>query len=199
MKPKTNYTTEAGVSNPKDRCQTPAYALDPLVLFLKPEWTIWEPASGDGYLIKALRAAGLNQLISGELLKGQDYFAAKSVPAVYDVQVTNPPFSRKFPWLTRAYKLGKPFALLMPLDTLGAVSAQTLFERYGMEMIVFDKRINYIMPNAGTEGGGAQFPSAWFTHGLEIGKPITYAHIESDVVKREARRLQLPLLEAEAS
>jgi len=44
-------------------------------------------------------------------------------------------------------------------------------------LILLDKRVNFIMPNNGNNGR-AQFPVAWFTHGLNIGKEITYATID---------------------
>lgn len=175
-KPKQNYTTTAGTVNLRDRCQTPDYALDPLLPYLKREWTLWESARGEGYLETALTANGLT-VVSGDLLTGQDFFADASIPPVYDAQVTNPPFSLKYKWLKRCYELGKPFALLMPIDCFGAKTAQVLFDKYGFEAILTDKRIDFGMPNIGFEGSSSQFASAWFTWGLGIGKQITFAKI----------------------
>lgn len=190
MKPKRNYTTKAEESNPRDRCQTPEYALDPLIPFLRSDWALWEAAAGEGLLVQHLHTAGFPHVIAGDILTGQNYFAYE--PDAWDAQVTNPPFSIKFRWLERAYRLSKPFALLMPVEVLGAVSAQRLFERYGVEVIFFDKRIDYKMPNKGTQGSGAQFPSAWFTWGLNIGRQMTFAHILKGKRRKQAR-LQLPL------
>lgn len=76
---------------------------------------------------------------------------------------------------TAKYQLGKPFALLMPVEVLGAKSAQRNFKAHGIEVILLDKRVNFKMPEKGWLGSGAQFPTAWFTWGLNIGKQITFA------------------------
>lgn len=91
--------------------------------------------------------------------------------------MTNCPYSVKYPWLRRYYELGKPFALLLPVDTTGAAQAQVLFDRYGIEIIYMNKRVNFKMPNKGWSGS-AQFSTAWFTWGLNIGKQMTFAKIE---------------------
>lgn len=161
-KPKNNDKSPA-----KDRCQTPDYALFPLLPYLpEPDNTlVWEPARGEGYLVGALRARGFNA-IEGDILYGQDYFDDRHVPTHYTCQITNPPFSLKYKWLERAYDLGKPFALLMPADTLFAGTAQKMFQRHGFTMLLPDKRIDFKMPNKGW-GGSAQFTSAWFLWGFK--------------------------------
>lgn len=78
----------------------------------------------------------------------------------------------------RCYQLGKPFALLMPVETLGAKAAQILFEEFGVEIVFTRPRISFKMPNAGWNGKGAQFPTAWFTYGLGINQPVTFAKLQ---------------------
>lgn len=172
-KPKQNYAGNIGESSRKDRCQTPDYALDPLYEYIKPNWTIWEPARGEGYIEHALRQRDLN-VVTGDLLTGQNFFDDGSIPPQWDVMVTNPPFSVKYKWMARTYRLGKPFALILPIDNLGAGAAQRLFEHYGFEWIFFDKRIDYGMPNIGFENSHSQFASMWVTYGLNIGRPVTF-------------------------
>jgi hypothetical protein len=92
------------------------------------------------------------------------------------VLVTNPPYSIKYDWLARCYALGKPFALLMPVEMIAASTAQRLFKQYGIEILMPDKRINFKMPNAGW-GGTAQFPTCWYTFRLSIGSPLTFVTI----------------------
>jgi hypothetical protein len=135
-KPKKNYAGKTNESSLHDRCQTPDYALDPLFDYLKPEWTLWEPARGEGYLERALQAQG-RTVVSGDLITGQNFFDDDHLPIQWDAMVTNPPFSVKYKWMARAYRLGKPFALIVPIDTLGAAAAQRLFKHYGFEWIFF--------------------------------------------------------------
>lgn len=184
-KPKRADKPASGlIVNRRDRCQTPDYALDPLAPYLKREWLLWEPARGEGYLEHAIKANGLT-VVSGDLLTGQNYFLDESIPPMWDAQVTNPPFSLKYKWLARAYKLGKPFALIMPIDVFGSKTAQALFETYGVEVILFNKRIDYGMPSIGFEGSSSQFASAWFTWGLGIGRQLTFSKIS----KRKQRTM----------
>jgi hypothetical protein len=175
VKPKENKAGNISKSYTFDRCQTPFYALDPLLPYLAKNWLIWESAAGNGQIVSKLQLSGFD-VVSSDLLTSQNFFSYS--PSTWDCQVTNPPYSTKYQWLARSYQLGKPFALLLPLETLGAQQGQKLFERYGVEIILLNKRVNFNMPNLGYSGNGAQFPTAWFTFGLKIGRSLTFAKIE---------------------
>lgn len=159
-----------------DNCQTPAYALAPLLPFLKVDWAIWECACGDGILSGAMLDKGFT-VLSSDIRFGSDFFEFEP-KRIWDCIVTNPPYSCKYEWLERCYQLQKPFALLLPLEILGAARAQRLFEKKGIEIILLNRRVNFKMPYKGLKGGGAWFAVAWFTHGLNIGRSITYGKIE---------------------
>lgn len=160
-----------------DACQTPAYAVDPLLPYLPEGLNVWEPACGEGLLEDALIDSGFS-VVSGDILTGQNFFDYE--PDRWDCLVTNPPYSIHFQWLERCYELGKPFALLLKVDILGTKTAQEMFGQYGIEVIFVSPRINYKMPRKGWDGGGAQFSTAWFTWGLEIGQQMTFAKIVPD-------------------
>lgn len=181
MKPKANRRTEHTKPGNLDCCQTPPHALTPILPYLRPGWTIWECAAGEGSLVNALRGHGYN-VVASDVLTGQDFFSYD--PAAWDCIVTNPPYSVKQAWVRRCYELGKPFALLMPLETL-AVKVQSYFDRYGLELLVPDRRVNFKMPNKGLNGAGAQFPVAWFTWGLGIGKPLSFVRLDSQLTLLE--------------
>lgn len=161
-KPKNNSK-----GNPKrDRCQTPDYALNPLIQHLKAfEWklgrkmTIWESAAGDGLLADALEIHGF-KVVRSDILTGQSYFEYQ--PPEYDIEVTNVPFSIKYLWLKQAYAYKKPFCFLMPSDTQFAKTAQQLFKTHGINILVPDARIDFKMPDKGWDGRGAQFSTSWF-------------------------------------
>ncbi len=101
--------------------------------------------------------------IGTDINGGHDFFTYE--PDWWDVIVTNPPFSLKIPWIERCYELGKPWALLLPVETIGTKHAQELFTAHEPEIgiIYMNKRINFKMPNKGWDGAGAQFPTAWYT------------------------------------
>jgi len=174
VKPKQNRGGDTKESKPYDRCQTPYYAIDPLLPYLKPQWTIWEPAAGEGQIVSKLQQHGF-RVIGTDILTGTNFFEAE--PDAWQCQITNPPYSVKYDWLKRSYALGLPFALLLPLETLGTKSGQQLFEKYGTEIILLNKRVNFKMPELGYSGSGAQFPTAWFTWGLSVGEQLTFAKI----------------------
>lgn len=171
-------------SDPRDRCYTPAYALDPLLPHLPGDVTVWEPAAGDGHLVRALQAAG-RRVYASELATGSNFFT-HAPPVGWGVQVTNPPFSSKYHWIEHSYRLGKPWALLLPLETLGAWAAQRHFRQHGVELLLLNRRVNFIMPKLGLNGGGANFPVAWFCWRL-LPAPIVYG----DVVPRDDTQLAL--------
>jgi len=159
MKPKKSRAANQYTPQGHDLCQTPAYALDPLLPYIAKDKTIWEPAAGEGLLAGAIESAG-HSVVTSELQRGQNFFQYQ--PPQWDVLVTNPPYTIKFKWMARCYELGKPFALLIPGDAILAASAQILMQRYGYEIMLLDKRVDFKMPEKGWEGSGAQFSVIWF-------------------------------------
>ena len=188
MKPKTNYQNIPE----KDQCQTPTYGLDPLLPYIKHGWHIWEPACGDGQLVDALRLVG-HTVTGSDILDGHDFFT--TTPRGIDAIITNPPYSTKYKWLARCYGLGLPFALLLPGETLFAVKGIDLFQRYGVELVIPIGRINFKMPNTGYEGGGAQFPTAWFTHKFNVGRQIAFKPFERRPDGEPLKQKQITQLE----
>jgi hypothetical protein len=160
MKPKLNQA--GSIYEPKgyDACQTPAYAIDPLLPYLDADWVIWEPAAGENNLVEAFydSSYSTDQVVISDILTGQNFFEFK--PEYWDCLITNPPYSIKYQWLERCYQLGKPFALLVPVEILGAKTAQILLKKYGFEMMLLNKRVDFKMPNKGWDSS-AQFPVLW--------------------------------------
>ena len=154
-----------------DDFQTPPHALNPLLPYLKKNWTIWECAAGQGNLVKALRGEGY-KVISTDILTGKDFLEWE--PQKYDCIITNPPYSLKLEFLERVYLLGKPFAFLLPITALETEERQFFFHCFGLEMILFDRRINFKTPND-VKNSNSWFATAWFTNRLQIGKQLTFA------------------------
>jgi hypothetical protein len=154
--------------NPDD-FQTPACAINPLLKYIPAGSTIWECACGKGNLVRGFENLGY-KVIGSDALTGQSFFLYQ--PDNYDVIVTNPPFSLKQEFLEHAYLLGKPFAFLLPLTTFETKKRQDLFKKHGVEVILFDRRVNFETPSG--RGKGSWFATAWFTHGLNIGSTLSY-------------------------
>jgi len=163
-KPKRNYKP-----GKLDDCQTPGYALDPVHKWLLKDSkniTIWECASGDGLIVNNLRERGFYNIIHTDIKTGFD-FLTEEPDFDFGCIITNPPYSLKFDWIERCYELNKPWALLLPVETIGAAKAQKSFSSCVLDIgiIYMSKRVNFKMPNKGYDGGGAQFPVAWYVWG----------------------------------
>lgn len=160
-----------------DDFQTPPSALKPLYEFLDKEWTIWEPACGKGNLANEIKNRGY-QVIATDILTGKDFLRWK--PDKFDCIITNPPFSKKQQFLERCYELKKPFALLLPLTTFETPKRQHLFKKHGVQVIFFDKRINFETPFS-KDGGGSWFATAWFTNWLNLPKDMTFVKMNKTI------------------
>jgi hypothetical protein len=153
-----------------DELYTPAYALNPLLLYIPRKISlIWECACGQGHLVTSLRQAGFGVVGTA----GEDFFKTDHPHA--EMIISNPPYSLKDKFLARAYELEVPFAFLLPLSALGGKRRTQLFGKYGLQLIVPDCRVNFITPNGGTS---SWFHVAWFTHGLRIGRDLTFVKME---------------------
>lgn len=123
-----------------DEVYTPFYAVAPLLKYIPKDWTIWCPfdESWSAY-VQTFREAGYKVILS-HLNKGQDFFKYEPEQH-YDVIISNPPYSKKDEVLKRLRKLGKPYAMLLPLATL---QGQRRFDSLeGIQALIFDKRIGY--------------------------------------------------------
>lgn len=57
-------------------------------------------------------------------------------PTEFDLIITNPPFSLKYQFLQICFKLGKPFCLLLPLQTLMTPQRIVLFKTYKVDIFI---------------------------------------------------------------
>jgi len=76
--------------------------------------------------------------------------------------------------LERAYELGKPFAFLMPLTALEGIKRGEMYKRYGLQLIIPNRRIDFITPNGGKS---SWFQTAWFTWKLDLPKDIMFVEL----------------------
>ncbi len=153
-----------------DDYQSPPEVIQPLLAHLKKEWTIWEPAAGKGNLVNAFHEIGF-KVVASDIMTGEDFLTWE--PEAWDCAVTNPPYSIKNEFLERAFHLGKPFAFLLPIDVLGTKKRQELFDKHELEIVCLGGRTKFEPPVGGA--ASPNFEVAWFTHGLQIGKQITFA------------------------
>ena len=158
-----------------DEVFTPKYAINPLLPFLKKNWKIWECAWGKGSLAKHFEDEGFK--VEGN--KAENFLLIDKNEFI-DCIVTNPPYSIKDKFLEKCYKIGKPFALLMPLTALEGIKRGALYKKYGIQLIIPNRRINFIMPN---KQGGAWFQTAWFCYKLNLPKDLMFVELKKEVKK----------------
>ena len=149
---------ESAERGPYDELYTPAEALSYLLPYL-PNGIVWESAPGNGDLVRLLKEGGKKVV-----WKDRDYFEWE--PKEWSIMVTNPPFSMKAAWLRRANELGKPYAILLPITTLGARNCQV--ELDGAEVLFLPHRIDF------TGKKNPWFAVAWFTRGLNLPYPLMF-------------------------
>lgn len=175
MRNPTEPTTKA---NERDDFQTPFYAVKPLLPYLNRDWDVWESACGAGYLVRALVLAGWEYagISKSDVGMGPmyDYFEVK--PGDFDLEITNPPYSRKVAWMKLAIERSPRFALLLP--ALFEQWNLPPIEKHNLEIIMPIQRINFVTPSGG--GAGAWFKTCWFTRGLNIGRRFTICDLEPE-------------------
>ena len=109
--------------NKNDNYNTPVQAWQFLLDNMQPDYKnkiIWSPFYYDGGLIKNLKDLDINLIH-----ENKDFFYYE--PEEYDMIIDNPPYSCKREIIERCLKLNKPFALLLPLDTIERHYMKDLF------------------------------------------------------------------------
>ena len=143
-----------------DEYYTPPYAVLPLLEYLPKDKIIWECTDTSGSISSFLKDNGY------EVVSTEDNFLLYNRPKG-DIIVTNPPYSIKTEFLEHAYELGIPFAFLLPITALEGFKRQEMYRRYGISLILFNKRIQFR-----PDQSGAWFATAWFIHGLNLPQDI---------------------------
>ena len=139
-----------------DDLNTPLNAIKALIPFIPQEvGVIWECCDPGNSLISTVLRENNYEVKSSDIKSGNNFL--KTTDCFCDAIVTNPPFSLKTKFLEKCFKLDKPFALLLPLTSLGGQVRNSLFAHYGISVIILDKRIDF------TGKGAPWFPVGWFT------------------------------------
>lgn len=168
-----------------DLCSTPPYAVTPILSYIPLQSVIYESAAGEGYINNYI--INYFPVITGDIITGNNYFEREITN--YDIEITNPPFSKKYLWLAEAYARNKPFCLLMPVETIGAGAAQDLFDKHGIQIIYMKPRVDFKMPNkkwcwfddnGKIRHSSSQFPTAWFTWKMNLPRDIMFADISKE-------------------
>lgn len=181
----TSDTTASG-----DEMFTPFYAVTPLVKYLKTSGykTVWCPFDEEwSAYVLVFKAIGIN-VIRSSLSDGKDFFQYEP-DEPYDVIISNVPFSKKDAVLHRLDELGKPFAILLPLNSLQGKSRFDVFEN-GIQLLSFDQRIGFhTSKSMEAPVEGSPFASAYFCRDF----------LPRDLIVERLIKYDRPLLEGETS
>ena len=95
---------------------SPYYIVDHIAKYLPKDKIIWCPFDEEwSAFYQRLNELGY-KAVRSSLAEGQDFFEYE--PERWDVIVSNPPFAIKDKVLERLYSFNKPFAILLPLNSL---------------------------------------------------------------------------------
>lgn len=159
----------------KDEAYTPYYASSPIIKYIDPNLVVWCPFDQEwSSYVRLLRENG-NRVIAGHIDNGLNFFNYE--PEYYDIIVTNPPFSCKDEVISRLYELNKPFAILLPLNTLQGKNRYNDFKN-GIQLLAFDQRIDFHDPNhMDKPNKGTPFASAYFCRNV-LPNDLVLEHLE---------------------
>lgn len=156
---------------------SPFYITDHIVKYLPKDKIIWTPFDcGWSAFYQRLKEEGY-KVIRSSLQEGQDFFAYE--PDEWDIIVSNPPFSLKDKVLDRLYSFNKPFAILLPLNSLQGKTRYKYFKQ-GIQILSFDARVCYHdREHMDSVVKGSPFATAYFCRDLLpkdliIEKLVTY-------------------------
>jgi hypothetical protein len=153
-----------------DHFNTPDYAVEPLLRYINPDWTVWEPTDtyGKSKITAVLRKNG-NKVISTN--KKKTDFIHDEPDFEFDCIVTNPPYSLKDEFIISCAARQKPFALLLPLSALEGVHRGTMYRDMGEKfgVLVLDRRVEFT-------GGSVWFNTSWFCYGL-LPRQLIFAEL----------------------
>lgn len=138
---------------------TPKEAILPILKYLDKDKIYWECTDfGESNITKILKENGFKVVHTN---KNEVNFLEDDVDFEFDVIITNPPYSLKNEFLKKCYEYQKLFMLLLPLTALEGKERGKLYRKYGIEVIVLDKRINFMK-----EKKNVWFNTSWFCHNI---------------------------------
>lgn len=126
------------------------------------EKTIWCPFDReDSQFVQVLRENGYT-VIHSHIDEGQDFLTYQ--PECFDAIISNPPYTNKRIYWERALDLGKPFALLLPLNILSdSIINVTMREREReFQLLIPSKRMRFYNHATGKTGNQPTFKASYF-------------------------------------
>ena len=148
----TNHEFKSDKTNKTDEYYTKEFAVLPILDYIEKGKIVWCPFDTEqSNYVKVLKEKGY-KVIYGHIDEGMDFF--KYEPDNYDYIVSNPPYSLREKILERLFSLKKPFAMLINISGLfDSKKRFNLFKNNNFEIMVFNRRINYIKLDKNNKSG----------------------------------------------
>lgn len=152
----TSNRTESG-----DEVYTPFYAVEPLLEFIPKDKVIWCPFDEEWSAFYQLFTEKGYKVIRSSITDGQDFFTYEPKEH-WDIIISNSPFSKKDRVLQRAFNFNKPFALILPINSIQGKRRFNIFKNK-LQLLAFDGRVDYhTWGNMKEYRRGNHFGSAYF-------------------------------------
>lgn len=165
-------------SGSNDECHTPAYGVTPILEYIPKGSIVWCPFdTAESEFVKQISAT--NEVVYSHISQGQDFYSYE--PENWDVIVSNPPFTNKRKIFERALSFDKPFALIMSNTWLNDAAPKQLFAEKDLQMLMFDKRIEFIQQD-GRVTNRVTFSSSYYCYNLLPKQIIMKELVRSQVV-----------------
>lgn len=147
-----------------DEQYTPRYGVEILIPHIQHlrGSVIWCPFDrDDSQFVSVFQENGFRCVYS-HIDNGEDFFTYK--PKEWDVIISNPPYRSKRKFWERALDLGKPFALLLPLNILSdSMINETMDKRSAeFQLLIPDKRMHFYNNKTGRVGHQPTFKATYF-------------------------------------
>jgi hypothetical protein len=162
----------------RDLYETPAWVTDCVIDYIDVNRNVWEPASGNGKMVSALKNHGMD-VWESDIHRGTDFLSVKDLPDnKVTAIVTNPPYELAREFVEHALELTKPVsgtvAMLLRTDFDHAKGRQHLFgncKQFWMKLVL-TKRIKWFEDSKGQPS----FNHAWFIWRWPGGEAPTLAY-----------------------
>lgn len=142
---------------------TPLEAFELIFKYVDKTKRIWMPFYNDGSLSNHLESLEVNYIHSNT-----DFFTYEPD---FEILIDNPPYSIKQKVFERCIALDKPFALLVPMDTLDRQYFSKLFKNRDFTIIIPNKRYNFV---SNEKKLTPAFKCIWITLNLNLGTQIIF-------------------------
>lgn len=144
-----------------DECYTPAYAVRPILKYIPKGAIVWCPFdTEESEFVKQVQRT--NPVVFSHISQDRDFFEFEPLSGQWDVMISNPPFTGKRKIFERALSFGKPFALIMANTWLNDAAPKQLFSERELQLLMFDRRIEFIQPGQDKPQKKITFSSSYF-------------------------------------